>query len=295
MIRNDTRITGERDCAVDFVKGVLVELMILYHTINYFIGPQHVVLKHLDFVTGGFVFISGYVVSAFYTVKYRSNAVQMHMRLLLRGVKIVLLFTLVNLAINLVVERNYNNAELGIGKFYENVYSIYILGYKQLAAFEILLPIAYVLIISPVLFVLYRWRNLLILAISIVFLYCAFTATAPFNLLYVSIGLNGFALGLFFADNPKRRINEKYYKTLFVCLAALYSGIVSVWEQTFSLYAFGIIAILGALYLIGSDLNYDKCVWRTVVRCGQYSLDPIFRKFSFFKGCLDSVTISVPL
>jgi hypothetical protein len=271
-VRDDSRMVEKRDCAIDFVKGVLVEVMIVYHTMNYFVGAQSPVLKYLDFVSGGFIFITGYVISAFYTMKYKADPLRMYLRLFLRGGKIVLLFTFVNLAINLVFQKNYNNAELGVNKFIENLYPIYVLGYKQIAAFEILLPIAYVLIISPLLLAVSRWRNLLLILISTMFLYCSLTPSAPFNLLYLSIGLNGFALGLLFKSYLAGHASDTSYNRQFICLAVLYFGLIALWERTFLSYALGVIAISCALYFIGCNLNYNTRVLRTVVLCGQYSL-----------------------
>jgi len=300
-MHNEWRITRERDCAVDFVKGVLVEVMILFHVMNYFIGTEHVVLKYLDFVTGGFVFITGYVISAFSVAKYGSSSFQLYRRLLLRGVKMVMLFTLVNVAINLVIERNYNNVELGIGRFLENTFSIYIIGYKQLAAFEILLPIAYVLMISPLLLVVCRaGRSLMMLVISILLLYCTLAEGVPFNLIYVSIGLNGFALGLLLKGKYRYGSDENHHKLLFVCLAVLYCGIITIFEQAYPIYVLGIIAIVGAIYLIGRDLDYDKSVWRAVVLCGEYSLVAYLSQIVFLQALFRLSTnvalpISVPL
>ena len=50
-----------RNAPLDFVKGLLVIAMVVYHEMNYFstAGPEG--FGHVRFVTGSFIFISGYI------------------------------------------------------------------------------------------------------------------------------------------------------------------------------------------------------------------------------------------
>lgn len=64
---------SDRDVSLDFVKGILVIVMVIYHVMNYFstAGPDS--FGYVRFVTGSFIFVSGYIISTFYERKYRIN------------------------------------------------------------------------------------------------------------------------------------------------------------------------------------------------------------------------------
>ena len=44
--------------ALDFTKGALVLIMVLYHWLNYFYGPRGDVYRYLRFLTPSFIFIT---------------------------------------------------------------------------------------------------------------------------------------------------------------------------------------------------------------------------------------------
>ena len=53
-----------RGDAVDFVKGVLVLLMVLYHWMNYFVSVEANLYRYFRFLTPSFILISGVLVSS---------------------------------------------------------------------------------------------------------------------------------------------------------------------------------------------------------------------------------------
>ncbi|HEY1462593.1 MAG TPA: hypothetical protein VGF44_04170, partial [Terriglobales bacterium] len=53
--------TAVRNPALDFTKGFLVLLMVVYHWFNYFVGPQAGVYKYIRFLTPSFIFITGFI------------------------------------------------------------------------------------------------------------------------------------------------------------------------------------------------------------------------------------------
>src|SRR5690242_13803806 len=77
--------------ALDFTKGALVLIMVLYHWINYFIGPD-LDYRYLRFLTPSFIFITGFLVSNVYLSKYRVNDPYLPKRLLTRGLKLLAVF-----------------------------------------------------------------------------------------------------------------------------------------------------------------------------------------------------------
>src|SRR6266404_6713536 len=86
--------------ALDFTKGALVLIMVLYHWINYFLGPHDI--RYLRFLTPSFIFISGFIVSNVYIFKYGISDAQLPKRLIQRGLKILGVFLLLNLLRNFI-------------------------------------------------------------------------------------------------------------------------------------------------------------------------------------------------
>jgi uncharacterized membrane protein len=81
-----TSSKANRILALDFTKGALVLIMVLYHWINYFNGPSD--NRYLRFLTPSFIFITGFLISNVYLTKYGILDPQLPKRLIQRGVKI---------------------------------------------------------------------------------------------------------------------------------------------------------------------------------------------------------------
>src|SRR5271166_4503527 len=60
----------KRISALDFTKGALVLIMVLYHWVNYFIGLQWPYYRYLRFLTPSFIFVTGFMISNVYLSKY---------------------------------------------------------------------------------------------------------------------------------------------------------------------------------------------------------------------------------
>src|SRR5437879_8499891 len=87
----------ERIQALDFTKGALVLIMVLYHWLNYFVSPQGDFYKYLRFLTPSFICISGFLISNIYFAKYGIAAPHLPMRLIQRGLKILAVFLTLNI------------------------------------------------------------------------------------------------------------------------------------------------------------------------------------------------------
>ena len=55
-----------RISALDFTKGALVLVMVLYHWLNYFVGPQGDFYRYLSFLPPSFICITGFLISHVY-------------------------------------------------------------------------------------------------------------------------------------------------------------------------------------------------------------------------------------
>src|SRR5262249_20409824 len=86
-----------RMTSVDFVKGALVLVMVLYHWLNYFVGLQWGGYRYLRFLTPSFIFITGFIVSYVYLSKYRYDDPLLRLRLWLRGLKLLGVFVVLNI------------------------------------------------------------------------------------------------------------------------------------------------------------------------------------------------------
>ena len=89
--------------ALDFTKGALVLIMVLYHWINYFIGNQWGYYRYLRFLTPSFIFIAGFMISNVYLSKYAAADPRLSKRLLIRGIKLMAVFLVLNLFRILVI------------------------------------------------------------------------------------------------------------------------------------------------------------------------------------------------
>ena len=78
-------------------KGVLVVFMVVYHSLNY-TTQYFLAFRYMAFLPPSFILIVGFLLSSVYSVRYQSNDWRLHKRLLQRGLKLVLLFTLLNIA-----------------------------------------------------------------------------------------------------------------------------------------------------------------------------------------------------
>src|SRR5690349_11729639 len=65
MASSDIRseVPAGRNPALDFTKGVLVLLMVLYHWINYFVTREGDLYRYLRFITPSFIFITGFLIA----------------------------------------------------------------------------------------------------------------------------------------------------------------------------------------------------------------------------------------
>src|SRR5688500_8201770 len=85
VVAADTTRESTRVASLDFVKGTLVLVMVLYHWLNYFVGLEWGGYKYLRFLTPGFVFITGYLISHVYLARFSFDDPGLRRRLWRRG------------------------------------------------------------------------------------------------------------------------------------------------------------------------------------------------------------------
>ena len=125
-------------------------------------GPQWKYYKYLHFLTPSFIFITGFMISNVYLSKYAVTDPRLSKRLFTRGLKLIAIFLVLNVARTFVVPM------LGTGALAQhpldprNIFAVFVSGNVpivggKLIAFPILVPISYLLMFSGALILPYRF------------------------------------------------------------------------------------------------------------------------------------------
>jgi peptidoglycan/LPS O-acetylase OafA/YrhL len=138
--------TQERSYLIDFARGLLVFWMVVYHALNYTVSDS-AIFNYLRFIAPGFVGLSGFVIAKVLRKKYASRELVLYQRLVARGLKLIGLFTLLNILIILVLGSDFGRGLAGLREFSRNIGAIYLAGMEKEPAFGVLVPIGYLLIL----------------------------------------------------------------------------------------------------------------------------------------------------
>jgi hypothetical protein len=132
-------------------KGILVILMVVYHSLNY-TSQYYLAFRYLSFLPPSFILITGFLISIVYYPRYCARDSNLWIRLLTRGMKLLLLFTILNVVAQYVRSPAYGQSQsIGAIRFFQQWHEVFVIGTAQAAVFEVLLPIAYLLLLAPAL------------------------------------------------------------------------------------------------------------------------------------------------
>lgn len=270
----NTPKVSNRNAALDFTKGTLVLFMVLYHSMNYFMmnrGGE--LLKYLRFLPPSFIFITGFLISNVYFVKYDVSDVRLHKRLAIRGLKLLLIFTLLNLMASLLLSRNYNGRALGLNVFINNIPTTYLTGNGRAAVFEVLLPISYLLLLSGGLLVGCKWNrwfmHYLFAALFISQWLLERAGYGSLNLSFFIIGLLGMLCGLVSMDKINSWAGHGY---LIVIAYIGYISLITFWAETYLIQCCGVCLTLLLIYCIGLNCAGPGLLQNQISLLGRYSL-----------------------
>ena len=115
------------------MKGLLVFTMVVYHTFVNFYTNYQIVTTLTKYVSVGFIYIAGFLIGYYYLKSYSDDYTRIRKRLLIRSLKLILIFLMANVAI---IDLSANLSLTLMKHFY------YGTGESR---FEILLPISYLL------------------------------------------------------------------------------------------------------------------------------------------------------
>lgn len=268
---------SQRIPALDFTKGALVLLMVLYHWLNYFIGVQWPYYKYLRFLTPSFIFITGFMISNVYLSKYAAADPRLSKRLFTRGLKLIAIFLVLNLARSFVVPSLGTGAVVSNLVDPKNLFAIFVSGNlpsgSKLISFSILVPISYLLMFSGALMLPYRLYRYTFHLVCIILLSCILilgvVGLGSYDLEFITIGMLGVLAGFV----PIERINRFVRRPYMLVLAYMcYATAITIWNVPFLLLVVGTSLSLTAIYLIGASGRESGRIRSEIILLGKYSL-----------------------
>lgn len=252
--------------------------MVLYHWLNYFVGPYGQYYNYLHFLTPSFIFITGFLISHVHFGKYGVGSARLSGRLFVRGLKILALFIAMNLLIAIVLPDSSVRRAFIDGSLSANLYTVFIsgnvliTGIGKAAAFAILVPIGYVLICSAGLLLLCRFSGYTFpLACGLLLLYLIFLDAHGIqaeNLELLTVGLLGVTLG--YASDAQLAVLVSH--PLALCLAyCVYLAAITIWGVPLTLRVTGVILTTALIYLVGTKKG-PAVLQNHIILLGKYSL-----------------------
>ena len=277
--------SSNRISAIDFTKGALVLLMVVYHVLNYlqFDSLPH---DYLGFLPASFIMITGFLVAHVYLLNIGGRSIRSAgPRLATRALKLLLLFTVLNLAAQLLWRTDRYGVEMGVQAFLRKWFNVYVTGDARGVAFDVLVPISYTMLLAiPILSIqATKPRFLTLLAIA-AFALCAAIGAYGWtinNLNLISAGFVGMWLGTR-SGGSAVRVPGSWL--LVGILAALYSCIVAFGPDNYSSQIVVTFLALVMLYAIGGLVQSDGWWFRQVCLLGRYSLVSYIVQILYLQG-----------
>lgn len=270
---------SRRNAALDFTKGALVLLMVLYHWINYFIGQQVTYYyKYLRFLTPSFIFIAGFMISNVYLSKYVAADPRLSKRLFTRGVKLFAIFLALNLGRVLVVPFLGTDSVAQNLLDPKNLFTVFVSGNlpvsgSKLVSFSILVPISYLLMLSGALMIpyrRYRYTFHVVCAVLLLgILVLGVTDVRSYDLEFVTMGMLGVLAGFAPIESMNSLVRHPYI------LAVAYAGYgiaITLWDVYFPFLVVGTALSLMVIYLIGTRGSESGKITDEIILLGKYSL-----------------------
>jgi len=270
--RSDDAVPVEREDAIDCLKGILVLFMALYHSINY--TPHYnLAFVYMAFLPPSFIFLAGFLLTHIYTRKYDLRDRKLHLRLLKRGAKLLALFTVMNLVVQIVLMTPGRHPVEGALAFFSRWQSVYFAGSGRVAVFEILLPIAYFLLLSPLVFFAMWLRRWLVpvLAVGLCALCWLLEQRhhAGENLLLLSAGLLGMACGVIPLATI-RRISQRW--GIIIPVYLLYRWLSAAYGESYLVQTSDVLVTLLFLYGLLDRFHTPNQFFEGLALLGKYSL-----------------------
>ena len=263
-------LKGGRIAALDFTKGALVLLMVLYHWLNYFARPD-LDYRYLRFLPPSFIFITGFLISHQYLSAPGAAGARVSLRLVTRALKLLLIFAVLNIVRAAIVPGG-GLADIGAANLL-NVFTIGPAPTEKVISFYILIPISYLLVLSAALLFPHRvFRHVVHLCCAVLLASIAALSVAGVqsqNLEFVTIGMLGALAGFV----PLAKINALGRPFFLLALAYIcYVAAITAWNTPFALLVVGVCLTLLIIYRVGIADVKEDWLRRHVILLGKYSL-----------------------
>jgi hypothetical protein len=256
----------------DFTRGMLVLFMVIYHSLNY-LGYESIPHCYLLFVPTSFIMIAGFIITRVYVPKYGLTSRNVVSRLTWRSCKLLLLFTLMNVGAAVAFSSPNGGAASNLDNFIKSWPNVYITGGSRWAAFEVLLPIGYLLFLSiPIL----RFQSLFPYGIGVISLATVAACLAmeyygypAYNLSLISAGTIGMTIGLL----PGHKMNTGSCTWIMLgFLYILYWCSFLLFGDKYIIQIFSTLIHLLIIYKIGSRIGLSRWLPEQTLLLGRYSL-----------------------
>jgi peptidoglycan/LPS O-acetylase OafA/YrhL len=260
----------QRIAPLDFTKGILVLVMVLYHWLNYFVTGHDWVYKYLRFLPISFTFISGFLISQVYLSKYERVDLKVPKRLFIRGLKLLAIVAVLNLAPRML---HFQTLRMRASNWSFTAFAWdYLLG-EHAIAFSVLVPIAYLLILSSGIFLVSKhWKNAYHVTCLVLVLGAIACEVGKINGGYVqtvSIGMLGVSIGHISMD----QINRLLIHGRLIFLAYVgYLFAIMIWNDSYVLQIVGVCVTLLFIYWCGTLIVERHGSGKIAILLGQYSL-----------------------
>ena len=289
-------VQTDRDIDLDIVKGFLVVGMVLFHVGTFSIVSSQ--WKHLaigvllSFVSGSWVFLAGYVVGYHYAPRYRTNRAQIARRLVSRGLKILLLFMVVNTLIYLA-----GLAKSSWSLSLDHMTTVVLRGGGNLSSFEILVGIGLLLLLAPVFLEFFlRFHVLSFCLLVASALPGSFGFNYAPNVWMLICGACGIWIGLALSGEVGSRLRDARRGTV-VLLAMLFGVVSHFWlfyfgasRQDIIIYLLGVVTVNGFVYFyLSSIIERFEFLSYIIVLLGRYSLFSYLWQMGIIWGLIYSI------
>lgn len=264
--------TRPRLAFLDLAKGILVILMVVYHSLNY-TNEYHLAFRYLSFLPPSFILVTGFLITIVYYPRYARGETSVSYRLITRGLKLLALFIALNVAAQFVRSPVYGQSlSMGVPAFFAGWREVFLRGSGPSVAFEVLLPIAYLLLLAPSLLWFARFHVAALPAVTALvvgagaFMDFQGVANANFNLL--SAGLIGMVAGRFL---PRAELIGR--PIIFAVLGyAVYFPLSLAKGYVYLVQLAGACVALLLICCVSLRLGERGFIQRFLIREGQYSL-----------------------
>lgn len=263
------------DSTFDIIKGALVVWMIVRHTtIIASTADDGYFARYINFLSGSFIFITGYMIGRFAQRKFDREPAASSRRLVSRGVKLLLIFSALNLAIQASGFGNAGKEQFALSGLASRLGDIYA-GNPDVVSFLILLPIGYLLLIAPLLLSAGsgggRRGPAAVLAASLLAGTLAFLPQSSLTLKFLLTGIIAVSIGQLSAP-PRPRTSPATRHLIAVALLAAGTWIAGPLGINMTIYAVGVGLVILALYLAAGTMNAGGRTGATLALLGRYSL-----------------------